>query len=220
MSRRGGDQVVPRPEVWSPGGPPSWHGREIPPFDELVARLVERPIPPLVTPFPDARDSAVIVVLHDAPGGTEVLLTRRSMHLRHHRGEVSFPGGRMEPGERARDTALREAHEEVGLVPDDVTIVGELAHLSTVVSRSHIVPIVATLTGTGGARPTLVPQASEVDRILWVTLAELARPDTYREERWGTPPLDRSIHFFDLDDETVWGATGRMLFDLLDVVTA
>jgi hypothetical protein len=61
----------------------------------------------------------------------------------------------------------------------------------------------------------LHPAPDEVERILWVPLAELARPDTYREEWWGTPPLDRPLYFFELDDETIWGATGRMLHQLL-----
>jgi hypothetical protein len=54
-----------------------------------------------------------------------------------------------------------------------------------------------------------------VDRILWVSLAELAHAETFREERWGTPPLDRPIFFFELADETIWGATARMVHQLL-----
>ena len=65
----------------------------------------------------DARHSAVLVPLYDGPDGAEVLLTRRSQALRNHRGEVSFPGGRMDPGETPLQTALREAHEEVGARP-------------------------------------------------------------------------------------------------------
>ena len=82
------------------------------------------------------------------------------------------------------------------------------------VSRSYIVPLVARL----DAQPTLYADATEVDRILWVPLIELAHADTYREEWWGTPPLDRRMDFFDLDDETIWGATGRILHELLGVV--
>jgi hypothetical protein len=61
----------------------------------------------------------------------------------------------------------------------------------------------------------LHPQTSEADRVLWLPLAELVRPDTYRAERWGRPPMDRLLHFFELEDETVWGATASMLTDLL-----
>jgi hypothetical protein len=79
------------------------------------------------------------------------------------------------------------------------------------VSRSYIVPVVASVE----ARPELQPHVAEVDRILWVSFTDLLRPGTYREEHWGTPPLDRSIVFFELDDETVWGATARMVQQLL-----
>jgi len=153
----------------------------------------------------------VLVLLHEGDDGPELLFTRRTMHLRSHRGEISFPGGRMDPGETPVDTALREAFEEVALDPALVTVHGELDHLSTVVSQSYIVPVVATIE----SKPELTPHDHEVDRILWVSLAELARPDTFREEWWGTAPLDRRVFFFELDDETIWGATGRMVYQLL-----
>lgn len=214
--RPGGTQAIPRPAAWRPGGPAPWAGR----VDqvELGARSVidrvaqlRRERAPLVPTFPDARPSAVLVALADGPSGAEVLLTRRAQHLSSHRGEMSFPGGRLDPGESPVEAALREAEEEVGLARSAVEVRCELDHLSTVVSRSYIVPVVAHVHG----RPELRAGTSEVDRILWVPLAELARDDTYAEEWWGTPPLDRPMFFFHLDDETVWGATGRMLHELL-----
>ena len=117
----------------------------------------------------------------------------------------------MDPGETPTMTALREAHEEVGLVPDVVDVRGELTHLNTVVSRSYIVPKVAVLPG----RVDLVPQTMEVDRVMWVPLRDFTRPDTYHSERWGFEGTTRVLHFFELDDETVWGATAHMLVDLL-----
>jgi 8-oxo-dGTP pyrophosphatase MutT (NUDIX family) len=158
-----------------------------------------------------ARHSAVLVALYDGPDGAEVLLTRRSQALRNHRGEVSFPGGRMDPGETAVDTALREAHEELALDPALPRVVGELDHLSTVASSSRIVPVVATLP----ERPEVRPSAAEVERVLFVPLHDLLTPGTYRQEVWGAPPLERPIIFFELDDETIWGATARMLAQLL-----
>ncbi len=154
-----------------------------------------------------------MVVLADGPDGAEVLLTRRSMHLSSHRGEISFPGGRIEPGESYESAALREAYEEVALPADRVEVVGRLDPMSTVVSRSYIVPVVGLVSG----RPELRAHAGEVDRMMWVPLAELADPGAYREEWWGTPPLDRPMFFFELADETVWGATARMLHQLLRV---
>ena len=164
--------------------------------------------------FPNARPSAVLLALHDGPQGSEVVLTRRSRDLRRHRGEISFPGGRLDDGETPEEGALREAHEEVALDPAAVELIGRLSTLATVVSLSHIVPVVGRLQG----RPDLRPAAAEVERILHVPLAELIEPDVFREERWGEGPLERSIYFFELVDETIWGATARILVELLSVV--
>jgi len=207
--------VIPRPEAWSAGGPPPWEGLDRALGLDVVVDAVRRQgaARPISPAFPDARLSAVLIALSPGEEGTEVLLTRRAAHLRNHKGEISFPGGRVDPGEAPPAAALREAHEEVLLDPSVVEIVGELDHLNTIVSRSYIVPIVARL----AERPVLQPSSAEVDRILFVPLAELRRTDTYREELWGAAPTNRAIHFFELDDETVWGATGRMLVQLLSI---
>jgi len=180
-------------------------------MDDVLAALADRPAARSVPTFPDARHAAVLVLLAHLPDGLSLLLTRRSMHLRNHRGEISFPGGRIDPGETPVEAALREAAEEVALDPTLVRVHGELDHLSTVVSRSHIVPVVASVE----AAPALRAAPDEVDRILWASLDELSEPSVFREEWWGTPPLDRPIWFFELPDETIWGATGRMLHQLL-----
>ncbi len=199
--------------MWAPGGlaAPATHPFTVT-VDEIAVALADAPPGrPLAPAFPDARPSAVLVALADGPSGAEVLLTRRSWDLRSHRGEISFPGGRIDAGESPADAARREAWEEVGLDPAATDVIGELEHLSTVVSRSYIVPVVGRL-------PSVVPLAAaspEVERVLWVPLGELVRPGTYRSERWGRTPTDRSLHFFELDDETIWGATAHMLVDLL-----
>jgi len=181
---------------------------------EVVEALHARELPADVLPmFPGARPSAVLVALRDGPHGAEVLLTRRSMHLRNHKGEISFPGGRLDEGETYEEAALREAWEEVAMPAPSVEVVGRLLPLSTVVSLSYIVPVVGVMRDD----PPLHPATAEVDRLFWEPLADLLVDGTYREERWGTPPLDRPIYFFELDDETVWGATARMLHQLLRV---
>ncbi len=207
--RRGGRQQIPRPDVWTEEFDPPFSGQP-----RSVADLVA-PVPehsaPLLPSFPEARVSAVLIALVDGPDGAEVLLTRRSMQMRNHRGEISFPGGRLDPGETPIETALREAHEEVGLDPSIPEVVGELPHLNTIVSRSYIVPVVSVL----DHRPEVEPLTGEVDRVMWTPITEFSQPGTYRRERWGSPPMDRPLHFFELDDETVWGATAHMLVDLL-----
>ncbi len=208
--RPGGQQVVPRPPNTIEEFDTPWELGRVWTVDELV-RSVPRESVPVLPTFPDAKPSAVLVALADGPDGAEILLTRRSQVLRNHKGEMSFPGGRCDPGETPIETAVREAHEEVGLDPGLLEIVGELQHLSTVVSKSYIVPIVAR---AERAVP-LTPQSAEADRVFWLPIGELTRAGTYHAERWGTVPMDRRLHFFHLDDETVWGATAHMLVDLL-----
>jgi 8-oxo-dGTP pyrophosphatase MutT (NUDIX family) len=208
--RPGGRQVIPRPAHTIVEYDTPWGDGDIWSVDELIAPIAATSAP-LIPTFPDARNSAVLMLLTDGPRGAEVFLTRRSMEMRNHKGEISFPGGRCDPDESPVQTALREAHEEVGLDPDRPQVVGELAHLSTVVSKSYIVPVVATV----DERIELEPQTMEADRVMWTPIADLVRPGTYHRERWGLAPLDRPLHFFHLDDETVWGATAHMLVDLL-----
>lgn len=212
--KRGGAQRIPRPEGWRPGARSPWSAAGVRSADEVIAAVVaadrERPLQP---PQDGSRLAAVLIALADGPAGAEVLLTRRTMTVSSHRGEVSFPGGRVDAGESVIDAALREAYEEVALDPGLVQVAGQLEHRATLVSRSYIVPVVAKVTGP----VQLVPSPAEVDRILWVSLAELAAMDSFREEWWPHGDLQRPIYFFELVGETVWGATGRILHELLGI---
>ncbi len=158
----------------------------------------------------------MLVPLYEASGEVWVVLTRRSWQLRSHTGEVSFPGGRRDVGDHDLwGTATREAMEEIALEPSSVEQIGELHHLATVTSQSFIVPYVGVL----ASRPDLTANDDEVDAILHVRLAELLDPDVHRAERWSWEGFERTIHFFELVDDTIWGATGSMLVDLLTRVT-
>ena len=180
---------------------------------DVVASVASHPPVDPVPPIDTLRSSAVLVTILDGPDGAEVLLTRRSEALRSHRGEISFPGGRVDAGETFEEAALREAHEEVALDPSTVQLHGLLDPISTMVSRSFIVPVVGTL----DRQPVLHPAEHEVERIMWVPLAELTRTDTFREEVWPFDLGQRPMFFFELDDETIWGATARILHQLLRV---
>jgi 8-oxo-dGTP pyrophosphatase MutT (NUDIX family) len=176
--------------------------------------------------FPDpGAPSAVLVALFESDGETRVVLTRRAAHLRTHTGEVSFPGGRLDAGEAPEAGALREAAEEVGLDTTQVEVVGRLTPLVTFSSSASITPVVGTLAGA----PRLEANPHEVEHAFDVSLAELAADDVFREERWIVPgrPMpvvdageDGSfpVWFFELPHDTVWGATARMLVELLRLV--
>ena len=219
--RRGGPQHIPRPPGSRPGDPAPWADAPLearsPTLDRIRQVLAEGP-PPAKSPVElvTRSSSAVLVPIYEEHGDVHVVLTRRSWHLRSHKGEVSFPGGRRDAGDRDLwDTATREAMEEIALDPSVPEQIGELNHLSTVTSRSFIVPYVGVLPG----RPELIRNEDEVDAILHVSLSELLDPEIYRQERWGIAGLDRPIHFFELVGDTVWGATGSMLVDFLTRLT-
>jgi 8-oxo-dGTP pyrophosphatase MutT (NUDIX family) len=176
--------------------------------------------------FPDpGAPSAVLVALFERDGEATVVLTRRAAHLRTHTGEVSFPGGRLDAGETPEAGALREAAEEVGLDTAAVEVVGRLTPLVTFSSSAGITPVVGVL----AEAPRLVANPHEVAHVFDVSLAALAADDVFREERWVVPgrPMpvvdagtDGSfpVWFFELPHDTVWGATARMLVELLRLV--
>lgn len=218
---RGGPQRIPRPPGVRTGPPPPWasladeHRRLR--LDDIREALAVAP-PPRTSPVEalTSRASAVLAPLYEVDDEVHVVLTRRAWHLRSHKGEVSFPGGREEEGDESLwETALRETWEETAMDTGAVELLGELDHLSTVTSRSVIVPYVGALPEP----PELEPNPDEVDTILHVPLSELLHPEVYRQERWGLPGIDRPIHFFELVGDTIWGATGSMLVDLLTRIT-
>jgi 8-oxo-dGTP pyrophosphatase MutT (NUDIX family) len=166
--------------------------------------------------------SAVLAGLYEeiaGDGQPRVVLTRRSKRLRSHSGEVSFPGGRQEPGEALWVTALREAAEEISLDPSFVMHLGELDHLRTVSSRSWIVPYVAEITDPHVVIPTLQAAPDEVELVLHVGLHELLEQDVFREELWTFGEFTRPVFFFEIEGDTVWGATAAMLRNLLSIIT-
>lgn len=220
--------MIPRPATAEPGGPPPWRARTgislatvLDGLRRAGRLLAEIPTP---TPACDAQagvgassgpPAAVLVALFEEQGEARVLLTRRAEHLRTHSGQISFPGGRMEKGEDPVAGALREAAEEVGLDPGSAHPVAVLSQGFAVSSGDAITPVVAFL----DARPRLVPNPGEVARAFDASLAELA--SSYWSERWTVRgargvPMD----FFGVAGETVWGATARMLTELLTDVLA
>jgi len=207
--------VVRRPADARPGAAAPWddlpaQGRRGLTLGHLTEALAQAgqvgdaPLPP-----PDAeRPAAVLVALFESDGELFTVLTRRADSLRSHSGEVSFPGGRIEPGETVFEAACREAVEEVALDERLVEPAGWLHPLST---TSFITPVVATL----ATRPVLVANHQEVARVFEVPLADLVSDGAYHEECWSGSYL---VKFFDVAGETVWGATARVLFELCCLV--
>lgn len=198
-----------------PGGPAPWAGHDQSTKRAITLDLVRRVFAERVGPAGGTpTSSAVLVALFEEAGEARVVLTRRAGHLRRNPAEVAFPGGRLEPGELPVAAALREAAEEVALDPRDVEIIGELAPLATI-SGTSITPFVGVL----ASRPTLRPNPAEVEHAFDVALADLLGEDVFEAETWTTRERgERPMFFFHLEEDTIWGATARVLMDLLTLV--
>ena len=169
--------------------------------------------------FPQGvRDGAVLLLLYPHNGAPHVALTVRGAELRRHTGQVSLPGGRVDPGESIEAAALRETAEEIGVMPDTVTILGALTPLEIPVSGFVLRPIV----GLVHARPEFCRAEGEVARILEVALSTLADPAVLKREtrmrvRNGVS-TKVDTPYFDIDGEKVWGATAMVLAEFMAIV--
>jgi 8-oxo-dGTP pyrophosphatase MutT (NUDIX family) len=157
---------------------------------------------------PGHKDAAVLVPLYREP--LAAVFTERRGDLSRHAGEISFPGGRQDhPDEDLRETALREAHEEIGLDPSGVELVGALPPVGTFVTGYRVFPFVGLIE----PGQTWRPQASEVEKVLEFTLAELVRGhEMQRLIRKGVPIKTPT---YTVDGHLVWGATARIVQSLL-----
>jgi len=167
-------------------------------------------------PGPDLADgdrlAAVLAVVVVAPVPS-LIFTERASGLSRHAGEVSFPGGLQDPGESLSATALREAHEEIGLDPGLLDLLGALPAVHTTVSGILVVPFVGAL----DEPPALTISDGEIAEVLTVPVARLAaleRPMALARPGGGT------WHgwAYELEGHTIWGATGWMLHTLLELL--
>ncbi|WP_018608765.1 CoA pyrophosphatase [Uliginosibacterium gangwonense] len=159
--------------------------------------------------------SAVLILLQAHEDGLHVLLTRRTEHLRHHAGQISFPGGRREEQDAtAVRTALREAQEEVGVVPSDVEVLGCLPDF-LVPSGFLITPVLGLL-----QRPAkLVLDDFEVAEAFEVPLAHLMQRIRYQQHRLQWQGSVRHVHAVAYQGRFVWGATAGILVMLADFLS-
>jgi 8-oxo-dGTP pyrophosphatase MutT (NUDIX family) len=163
-------------------------------------------------PEPGARRAAVLVPILPAPEGARVVYTVRTDALRDHAGQVSFPGGSLEPGDGSpRETALREAEEEVDLRPDLVEVIGELDEVYIPPSDFLVRPVVGLL------RPEaeLVIAPEEVEEIFSIPLSELMSPKTLKEVLWERERRLYEVRVFAVGGYEIWGATAAMTAGLL-----
>jgi 8-oxo-dGTP pyrophosphatase MutT (NUDIX family) len=160
---------------------------------------------------PGSTEAAVLIPLYLEGGDLVAVFTERRDDLKKHAGEISFPGGRQDhPSEDLRETALREAEEEIGLSPGDVELIGALPPTGTFVTGFKVHPFV------GMIEPghTWTPQETEVARVLELSLPDLARGfESKRLLRKGVPIKTPT---YTVNNHLVWGATARIVASLLE----
>ena len=164
-----------------------------------------------IAEIPEQNESLpVLRPLRSSPGDAHIILTVRSDSVRHS-GQVSLPGGVVDPGETFEQAALREAHEEVALAIDQVRVLGALTPLDIPVSGFRLHPIVAV----NPSRPRLMPSDGEVARILEIAVDDLLNPrhvTTIEREREG---VALTVPAFRVADVEIWGATAMVLAEFL-----
>lgn len=165
-----------------------------------------------------ARKAAVLLPLFVQDEALHLVFIRRASNLRAHGGEIAFPGGKLEPTDPSLVVAaVRETQEEIGLNPALVELLGVLTPVFTVVTNYIITPVVAFLPQGLGS---ISLQESEVAELLVFPLASLSDPNIVHTEQWARNGRTRTVHFYDYETHRIWGATGRILAALFDVLAA
>lgn len=162
--------------------------------------------------YPDPGEKPMAAVLaplfEDDRERIRVVLTKRPDTMPTHAGHIAFPGGRPEPGDDGPvGTAMREAREEVGIAETQVEVLGFLPPIDTVEFSLLVVPVVARIT----TPLDLVPSEREVDKVYTPLLADLANQSNW----WHVPWNGWKVWYYDLEGDTLWGATARMVRQLI-----
>lgn len=184
-------------------------------FDHTQAHLRMAPKPRGMSPDPNGtppREAGVLALLVSEVDGLHVVLTRRQAHLRGHSGQISFPGGRRDPEDQSfTATALRETQEELGIMPDDINILGQLSSVYIPPSNYNVYPSVGYFT------PTTIyfrPNPDEVAEVFTLSLNDLVDERLKEHEYRDFQGVRVKIPYYQVHGHKVWGATAVMLSEL------
>jgi len=164
----------------------------------------------------DAREAAALLLLYPGPSGISVPLTIRASGMRTHAGQISLPGGATDEGETLAEAALREAHEEIGVDPSTVRVLGELTPVHVIVSGFTLHPVI----GISDVRPEFRPAAYEVEEVLEVSIDHLQDASRIRQGLRVREGMAIEFPYFDLLGHQVWGATAMVLGEFICLLQA
>jgi len=160
--------------------------------------------------------AAIVVPVTEIEGEPVLILTRRSMKVKTHQGQVAFPGGMLDPGDSGLEAAaLRELEEETGILPGSVQIIGRLSDRLTI-SDFCVTPFVGYVETLPEGLFSV--ENDEIARIFYVPLNWLASPKNVRIEIWEHQKFIHKMHFWKVDREVIWGMTGDVIRELIECV--
>lgn len=159
------------------------------------------------------RKSAVLILVFALDRVFHVLFTLRNSTMKHHGGQISFPGGRIENDETPEEAAIREAQEETGLQPDSIRLLGRLTPVEVLHSRNYVVPVV----GFCNQLTDLRAEPAEVDEIIMVPLKRLLDVSIQKERRQRLNETEYIVPYFDVHATPLWGATAIMTMELIEL---
>lgn len=173
-----------------------------------ISRFLLQP-PQLSSSVHTAPNAAVLLPIFRHQGLWTLLMTRRALHLRHHPGQISFPGGRIEAGETSSAAALRETYEETGIATTQIRLLGKLPAINTSTGF-----IVEPWLGVLDQLPDLTLQQTEVDSVLLLPLHEALSAERRQTEIWPLRGRRQQLHFIPWQQQLIWGASAEMLYQL------
>lgn len=185
----------------------------------LLAQLTMTPNPrPGHQVYQEVEDTClkagVLILLYTRKDRLYLVLTRRTDKVEFHKGQISFPGGRLEASEGLEQAALREAQEELDIDPGSARILGMLTPLYIPPSNYCIYPVVAF----AGNRPCFRPSHVEVAEVLEIPLDHLLDPHNVRKEMWSLRDTEVEVPFYAFGEHKIWGATAMVLAELLEMI--
>ena len=186
------------------------------PGRDVVSRFGPRPYDRrhYVDPPPDARQAAVLLLLYRCEDSWHIPLTLRPASLPDHGGQISLPGGAVEPGETSREAAIREFHEELGADGLSIEILGRLSPLYVPVSNFHVKPWV----GIARQQPRLVANPAEVEKIIEIPLPHLLDPANLSSRQRRANGKSYTAPHFIWRSHRIWGATCLILGELVTLL--